>query len=132
MPPHMGQGASTSGAEMIGALVAFWSGLPKWLQTTFQIFGAGILLALAGKAFMDAVREEGARRQREKNERAVLEEQARVDAERRAINQENEDASQAADQAVRDLPRYRHTEQLRNSDSGVSEIVLGPDPRHGS
>lgn len=99
----------------------------RWLQIVLAVL-TGWVFVMIYLHFRDSgVRE----RERADQKRRALEEQARVDAERRAINQENEDASQAADQAVRDLPRYRHTEQLRNSDSGVSEIVLGPDPRHG-
>ena len=110
---------------MIGALIGFWGGLPKWAQDALKWIGIGLVVFIAGKAVAESLKAEGARAQREKNEREALKEQARVDATRREINTENQDAAQRAEDAVRELPHYRHTDELRNADEALAAIVLG-------
>lgn len=110
---------------MIGALLGFWTGLPKWAQDALKWIGIGFVVFLAGKAIAETLKAEGARKQREKNEREALEEQARVSEMRRKITQENQDAITRADEAVADLPAYRHTDELRQQDPDLAAIVLG-------
>ena len=112
-------------------MIAFWAALPKWAQDLLKIIGIAFVVVITGKAIAEALKAEGARNQREKNERQRLEEQARVDQTRREITQENENARNEADEAVRDLPQYRATDELRQSDPAAARVVLGPDQGHG-
>lgn len=110
---------------MISTLAGFWVGLPKWAQDLLKIVGAALLIFLVGKAMAEALKAEGARKQREKQEREALEEMARVNDARLKATQENQNAADRADEAVRTMPRYL-PDELRDKAPDVADIVLGP------
>lgn len=90
-----------------------------------QIITAFVLAFIGWEVVKRNIQETGRIKERERMAVAQAEEARRVEAMRRTINQENENAAQRADEAVRNLPGYRHTEQLRNDDPDLATIVLG-------
>lgn len=90
-----------------------------------QIITAAVLALIGWEVVKRNIQETGRIKERERIAAAQAEETRRVDAMRRTINQENHNAAQASDDAVRSLPPYRHTEQLRQSDPALARIVLG-------
>ena len=90
-----------------------------------QIITAFVLALIGWEVVKRNIQETGRIKERERIAAAQAEEQRRVEAMRRTINLENENAAQRADQAVRDLPHYRHTDELRNNDPDLATVVLG-------
>ena len=93
----------------------------KWAQIALIT-----LAAIATLGIYLAMRDDGVRkRERARFEVERMRQKALVAEARRKINQENENASQASDDAVRSLPPYRHTDELRARDPRLGTIVLG-------
>lgn len=112
---------------MIDAIRTFFSvnAWARWL--------AIILAAILGwEAVRRHLKEAGRKAERDAIAKKMAEEQARVEQTRRDITKGNQDAAQRADEAVRTLPEYRHTEQLRNDDPDAARVVLGTGARRGS
>ncbi len=103
---------------VLAAIWEFLKKIPGWAWLVL----AG---ALVGFTYVQSEKARVRRETNEKNERESLKEQARVSETRREITQENQDAVVRADEAVADLPRYRHTDELRNTDEALAAIVLG-------
>jgi hypothetical protein len=72
-----------------------------------QIITAAVLALIGWEVVKRNIQETGRIKERERIQAAQAEEARRVEAMRRTINQENANASQAADDAVRSLPAYR-------------------------
>lgn len=95
----------------------------RWAQI---VLGLGVFWLLF-MAYL-AMRDSGVRRvERERQKVESMKEQARVNDTVRAIEKETSDASHRADDAVAALPPYRATRELRDKDTDVASIVLGPD-----
>ena len=90
-----------------------------------QIITAAVLALIGWEVVKRNIQETGRIKERERIAAAQAEEARKVEAMRRTINQENANASQAADDAVRSLPPYRHTDELRSRDPRLGSIVLG-------
>lgn len=102
-----------------------WFTNNKWAQ-----YLAVFALAFLGmKRWEYNIRKGVERQEREKFDRMQLEEQAQMEKTHVKLNQENARHAEDADQAVRDMPRYRATDELRRSDPGLGEIVLGSSDR---
>lgn len=111
---------------MWGNFVTWWTGNPivRWITyIALALIGWEVVKRHLKEAGRDAERKAIAIKQ--------AEEQRRVDQTRREISEENQDAIRRADEAVRDLPGYRATDELRNNDPGNAAIVLGTGARHG-
>ena len=116
---------------MIGALAGFWIGLPKWMQDALKWIGIGVLIFLFGKAVAEALKAEGARKQREKNERESLKEQVRVSETRREIEEDRTHVIEQAREAGRALPEFSGPGQLREQRPDIAGELFGDD-RGGS
>ncbi len=111
---------------MWGTFVTWWTGNPVVRWITY------IALALIGwEVVKRHLKEAGRDAERKAIAIKQAEEARRVEAMRRTINQENENAAQRADEAVRNLPQYRHTDELRNADEALAAIVLGNSQGRG-
>lgn len=88
-----------------------------------------VIGAFAGYKIWKANVESGVRRQmREEQQRRDLEEMGRVNDARQKATEENINAAERADEAVRDMPRYL-PDELREQEPDVADRVLGPRTR---
>ena len=69
----------------------------------------------------------GMRKAEDKFDDMQAAEQGHVDDALNTIQSENQANAESADEAVRDLPRRRHTDELRQSDADLGQVVLGAD-----
>lgn len=109
------------------ALAALWDfikKIPGWVWLVV----AGLVV---GFAYVEAEKARARKETNEKRDKDALREQAKVSETRREIAKENQDAIERADEAVSDLPVYRHTDELRQNDPNAASIVLGSGARDG-
>jgi len=105
-----------------------------WFSTNpvAQIITAAVLALVGWSVVKKNIQDTGRLMERERQAAAQAQEERRVEAMRRTINQENHNAAQASDDAVRSLPPYRHTDELRSRDPALASIVLGDGEGRGS
>jgi hypothetical protein len=100
-----------------------WAGIPEPVRKALTWIGIGILIALLGKAYIEAKKHEAVQREREKQAKRAAEEAARVSETRREITQENQDAHIRADEAAASAPRFNGLDELRQHDpAGADEL----------
>jgi len=81
--------------------------------------------ALVGFTYVQQEKARVRRETNEKHEREALKEMGRVSDARVKANQENQNAADRADEAVRTMPRHL-PDELRDEAPDIADIVLGP------
>ena len=90
-----------------------------------QIITAFVLALIGWEVVKRNIQETGRIKERERMAAAQAEEQRRVEAALKHINEENQNAAERVDQAVDSIDRYRHTTELRTRDPANARVVLG-------
>lgn len=109
---------------MISAIVGFWIGLPKWAQDALKWVGVGILIFLFSKAMAEALKSEGARKQRDKDAVENAKERERVIETSHQIIEDIEDAKDAAIAAPHSVPVVSSADELREQAPAIAEVIL--------
>lgn len=103
---------------------AIWGGLkklPDWVWWLVLVIATGFAIDLRAR-WDEQAKMKAKQRERDLNE------MGRVNDARQKATEENINAAERADEAVRDMPRYL-PDELREQEPDVAAIVLGPSAR---